>query len=597
MAVTQKTIIKNLVDLGLSKTHAYKAYLMFGSHALSEIRNDPYQLIVGNDGTYFYEIDKLAYKLGISESAPERISGAIRYALINGTSDGHVYVPMNELMQRTSRILRYIDESALLEAMQELGDQRAIRVIQNGDESEESVYLYPLYLAEKGVAHRLVEMDTATSKMALQAPSESDLNQVERELNIKLAPAQREAISASLEHKIVIITGGPGTGKTTILQGVLRLWEERGAKIRLAAPTGRAARRLTESTGRKAQTIHRLLEYNPEIRQFNRHAGRRLSLDLMVVDEASMIDTELMASLLEALPPSAHLLMVGDVNQLPAVGPGLVLFELIESGFFKTICLSQIFRQVEGSLISINAQKINQGEMPEVEGKGFEAGQDFFFIQRPNGERIQQAVIDLVTERIPNQMKLNPKFDVQVLCPMIKYDVGVERMNEMLQACLNPGETRVKSPFYSFSVGDKIMQTKNDYKKDVFNGDIGYVVEINKSKKRVILNFDGVDKTYEWKELENTSLAYAVTVHKSQGSEYPAVLIPLSTRHFPMLQRNLLYTAVSRGKQLVILVGHARALQLAIQNNKIRKRYTALRQMLQEGYQEVKNKKKKKRKR
>ncbi len=572
------------MDLGLSLSQANKAYMMFGTHALSHIRNDPYQLFTPEDRIPWRDIDAIAEQFGFRENSPERISGAIRYSLIQAMSDGHVYLPCHELYQRTTRILGYYDEIELEDTLSQLQNTRTV-FIPTTENGLSTVYLYPMFRAERNIAHRLQELYVSSSRVALKLPKEREIKKVEEELGIHLAEAQREAISASLGEKMVILTGGPGTGKTTIIHGVLKLWEKRGAKIRLAAPTGRASRRLSESTGRKALTIHRMLEYNPEMGTFSRHAGRRLEADLLVIDEASMIDTELMSSLLDAISPSAHLLLVGDVNQLPAVGPGLVLHELIESGLFKTIHLTDIYRQEDGSLISLNAKKINEGQKPDMEGIGIERGQDFFFIERQQPEAVREAILEMTSNRIPRQLELDPKLEVQVLCPMIKKDLGVEKMNEVLQEKLNPADLRARTPFYSVSIGDKIMQTRNDYSKDVFNGDIGYVVDIQEKKLQLIIRFDGVDVRYSWKELENTTLAYAITVHKSQGSEYPAVVIPLVMQHYPMLQRNLLYTAVSRGKQMVILVGNQRALDIAISNNKIRKRFTNLRSFLQESFQ------------
>ncbi|MEW6233818.1 MAG: AAA family ATPase [Candidatus Omnitrophota bacterium] len=587
MARSKKAILQDLMDLGLTPGGANKAYAVYGVHASSYVRRDPYQLLLLYERPPWEEIERVAAKVGMPPSAPERIAGAIVYSLAAATSDGHVYLPQRELYQRAYRHLGFYDESALQNSMDELCGNRLVFLTGKEEDGASPAYLYPLYTAERTIAHLMTQLFVCSSRMALKAPSEKEMKQVEEEMRIRFAPAQREAISASLENKIVIITGGPGTGKTTIVRGVLHLWEQRGAKMLLAAPTGRAARRLAESSGRKASTIHRLLEYSQEAQQFNRNAERKLSVDLLVVDEVSMIETELMAAMLEALPPAAHLLLVGDVNQLPAVGPGLVLHDLIECKKFKTILLSEIFRQGESSLISFNAQKINQGQLPDLSGAGIEGGQDFYFVNRPNDLDAKSAILEMAVNRIPRQMGLNPKKDVQVLCPMIKKEVGVEKMNEALQECLNPAPLRVKTPFYSLAVGDKVMQTKNDYSKDVFNGDIGIVCDIHPKNLQAIIVFDGVEVRYDWLELENTALAYAITVHKSQGGEYRAVLIPLSMQHYPMLQRNLLYTAVSRGKEMVILVGSPRALEIAVRNNKIRKRYTGLKHWLEEAFRSV----------
>ncbi len=594
MAKSKKTVVDQLMHLGLERPLAYQAYTAFGFDAPSEIRRNPYQLLLLNERSNWQEIDRLARRLDFDESSEERIAGAIHHSLRSSTLDGHVYLPKDELCRKMGWFLGFFDDDAYESALQDMINRREIFLIEMDDFGNQAIYLHTLYKAESDIAQHLAELSTAGSHITLKTPTPKEMQQVEIELGIRLATAQYEAISASLENKLIIITGGPGTGKTTIIRGVLHLWEQKGTRIMLAAPTGRAAKRLAESTGRRrACTIHRLLEYNPDAQAFGRNAAKKLKADLLVIDEASMIDTELMAALLEALRPSCHLLLVGDVDQLPAVGPGFVLHDLIESGQFKTIRLTDIYRQQEGSLISLNAHKINDGEMPELEGVGVGEGQDFFFIAKPDALRTREAILEMVTDRIPKQFDFDPKIDVQVLCPMIKKDVGVEMMNAVLQEKLNPSASRFKAPFYSLSIGDKIMQTKNDYSKEVFNGDIGFVNRINVSDEMVTIDFEGRDVHYFRQELENTTLAYAVTVHKSQGSEYPAIVMPLVTQHFPMLQRNLLYTAVSRGKQLVVLIGSHRALETAVRNNRIRMRFTGLKRLLQQAFAKTEKKQKK----
>ncbi len=585
MARTPKKAVDNLIKMGLSRSLALQAYAQWGVSASSEIKNDPYALLYLGPSAKWPEIDTIARQIGYDETDPLRIMGAVRYSLLASKTDGHVFLPHRELLSRVRRLVALESEESWHDTLTEL-DQRREIFVRSHETSELSipVYLRAMHHAENSIAMNLALLSKSTSRMALQAPSSKDMKNVENDLHVDLAAAQKEAISASLTNKILIITGGPGTGKTTIIRSVIRLWKKRKGKIRLAAPTGRAAKRLAESTERKASTIHRLLEYTPDSNSFQRNTNRKLSTDLMVVDEASMIDTELMAALLEALPASCHLLLAGDVDQLPAVGPGFVLHDLIESKRFKTVFLTDIFRQQEGSLISLNAQKINEGKMPELDGGGVELGQDFFFVQRSSTESTRDTILELVTERIPKQFGFDPKEDIQVLCPMIKKEAGVETMNGLLQERLNPSDAPFKGPFYSFSIGDKIMQTKNDYSKDVFNGDIGFAVDIDPEGRWVTIDFEGRNVDYDWKELENTSLAYAMTVHKSQGSEYPAVVVPLVNDHYPMLQRNLLYTAVSRGKRLVMLTGTTRALETAIRNNRIRARYTGLQELLNEVF-------------
>jgi exodeoxyribonuclease V alpha subunit len=412
--------------------------------------------------------------------------------------------------------------------------------------------------------------------MRLHPPCDADFKRVEKELNIALAEAQREAIRLSLADKILVITGGPGTGKTTILRAVTSLWSARRATIKLAAPTGRAAKRLSESTGRRASTIHRLLEYSPDQNRFHRNIYRPLKVDLMIVDEGSMIDTRLMAALLEALPPSAHVLLVGDVDQLPPVGSGLVLSDVIQSGLVSVVHLTEIFRQRPGSLISENAARINRGQFPILSSGGTEEGQDFFFVRKPSVEATRNTVLELVTERIPDQFGLSPVDAIQVLAPMIKGEVGVRNLNALLQTRLNPQTVGLEQFGYRIAPGDKVMQIRNDYIKDVFNGDIGVVASVQQEPAEAIVDYGDKRVPYDHRDLADITLAYAITVHKSQGSEYPAVVIPLVVEHFRLLQRNVLYTAVSRGQQLVVLIGTRRAIEMAIAKNEIRKRNTGL---------------------
>lgn len=579
---SKQWVMKSLREMGIHSALAARAYLKMGYDAVDGVKNDPYCLFLIQEQLKWREVDDLARSLGVEREAPERIAGAVRHLLRQAVSEGHVYLPRGELLSRLPRCLGFDGGDDFVAALGSLADRGEL--VFAPDMDGEPVYLRAMHRAESAIARLLTRLYNASSSMALAAPSEGELRQVEDDLGIQLAPAQRDALRASLESKLAIITGGPGTGKTTIVKGVLNLWEKRRARIRLAAPTGRAAKRLAESTGRRAATLHRTLEYNPETGGFRRGAGRTLPCDLMVVDEASMVDTELMASLLEALKPSTHLLFVGDVDQLPSVGPGYVLHDLISSGFFRSIALDEIHRQSRGSLISLNARKINMGEMPEIRGEGVEAGQDFFFIARQSADDAKSAILEMVLDRIPRQFGLDPKSEVQVLSPMIKRGPGVEALNGMLQERLNPAGERHSAPFYRFSEGDKVMQTKNDYERDVFNGDIGFVTRVDASARMAEIEFEGRLLDYEFQDLANTSLAYAMTVHKSQGGEYPAVAMPVVTEHYPMLQRNLLYTAVSRGKRLVVLAGQPNALEIAVRNNKIGKRHTGLGEMLRRAF-------------
>ncbi len=581
-ARTKGGVVKQLKEMGVTGGLAERCYYRFGYDAPLIIREDPYLLLTLQERLTWQQMEQFAAKIGVAEDSPLRVRGAVRCALMMGMNDGHTFLPEEELRNTVSRYLNHEDELDTQRAVASLQDKREVKTSEWNE--TRAVYLRKNYAAELTAAELLAQIYHAPSSMALVAPTAREMEEVEGTLGKTLAKEQMNAIRASLEHKMMIITGGPGTGKTTIILGAIILWKKKRARIKLMAPTGRAARRLSESTGEKAFTIHRALEYDLTTQSFRRNARRPLQTDLVVIDESSMVDTELMANLLEALPPSCHMLIVGDVDQLPSVGAGNVLHDLIESRLFKTVRLQEIYRQSEGSLISVNAKRINEGELPETDGAGLEKGQDFFFISKVKPADMQAAVLEMVLERIPKQFGLDAKRDIQVLTPMLKRGIGVELMNEELQQRLNTESVQYKAPFYRFNVGDKIMQTRNDYGKDIFNGDIGFVVSANRKKGEVKCDFEGRMVEYEWHELENTSLAYAMTVHKSQGSEYPAVVMPLDLRHGIMLQRNLLYTAVSRGKQLVVLIGNKMALEKAVKNNRIRGRYTGLKRFLQDAF-------------
>ena len=422
---SKRAVIKQLQGLGMPFSLAQQVYEAFGYEAVAEIQRDPYRLLFLNELMRWKEIDQFAQGMGVEEDSPLRSAGAVRYGLVAALNEGHVCLPREEIERRAAY---YLGEETidLDEILEELVHQRELAVEHYPE--NETIYLKRLHRAEVTIAELLIQLHISSSCMAMSPPVAEEMAKLEKDLRIYFAQAQAEAIAASFLHKIVIITGGPGTGKTTILKGLIDLWKKRKAFVYLAAPTGRAAKRLAESTDHKAATLHRTLEYSLETRMFHRNALRPLKEGLMVVDEASMMDTELLASLLEALPPSSHLLLVGDVDQLPSVGPGTVLHDLIESGLFCTIRLTEIFRQNEGSLISFNAQRINRGELPEWNGNGVEEGQDFFFIGREREADVQKTIMELVRERIPRQFGWDPRNDVQVLCPMNKRALGVEEM-------------------------------------------------------------------------------------------------------------------------------------------------------------------------
>ena len=580
MRKRRSDVIEQLKALGLSTDLCFTAYAVFRRQAVELVRKDPYSLISKSDDRVDWRaLDRFALQNGARIDDIGRISAGLLHTLKRAASDGHVYYPNIPLVTESGGLLGIDDLALLQRGVNDLCQSGLVfrETPLNREENRgDWIYLMDLYRAESSVAHYLGLLAHHRSRKRVYVPRDADFNRVEKTLNITLAEAQREAIRLSLADKVLVITGGPGTGKTTILKAVTSFWSMRKTKIKLAAPTGRAAKRLSESTDREASTIHRLLEYSPEQNRFNRNGYRPLKVDLMIVDEASMIDTRLMAALLEALPPSAHLLLVGDVDQLPPVGSGLILNDIIQSGLVSVVHLTEIFRQRSGSLISENAARINRGEFPILDSGGIEEGQDFFFIRKPSLDATRDAVLELVTERIPEQFGFSPADAIQVLAPMIKGEVGVRNLNTVLQAQLNPQGEGVEQFGCRIAPGDKVMQIRNDYTKDVFNGDIGIVASARRDPIKVVVDYGDKEVPYDHRDLADITLAYAITVHKSQGGEYPAVVVPLVTEHYWLLQRNVLYTAVSRGQRLVVLVGTSRAIKLAIDKNEIRKRYTGL---------------------
>lgn len=570
-------IIVWLENHGISNTYAGKIFAKYGSFAIDIMEKDIYRLFQDIEGIGFLTADKLAFNLGIQREDKRRIISGIDYALMQLCNNGHCCIPEMALVDKTAKILQ-VNNQIIFTILKERIDNGSLNTEVVGGET----LIYPpyLYYAEKKVAMRLLQLQQATEPL-----SEDNLSLFikvwEKDNQIQLAQKQKEAIKACLHHGVLVLTGGPGTGKTTVIKGILSILKAQGLKIRLAAPTGRAAKRLSETTGQKALTIHRLLEANNLAQDDNLQLGfskdidDQLDADVIILDEVSMVDIVLMHHFLNAVPDGCRIILVGDTDQLPAVGPGSVLKDIIRSQKIPAIRLDEIFRQAQTSMIIQNAHIINAGRLPDLRKQY----SDFVFYELNDDTSITQKILDLCTKDLPHE-GFDVLKDVQVLSPMHRFLCGVENLNLMLQEQLNPkkNQDELKYSSQTFRVSDKVMHIRNNYQKNVFNGDIGFIQDIN-NEKLTVDYFDHI-VTYEKNELNELTLAYASSVHKSQGSEYKVVIIPLSTSHYIMLQRNLLYTAITRAKQKVIIIGSKKALMTAIQSNRTQKRYTLLAERL-----------------
>ncbi len=572
-----KEVMLFLQTHAVSPAYAVKIYKQYGDRAVIRVRENPFQLSVDIHGIGFKMADQIAASLGISKDSPRRAEAGVLYTLGELADEGHVLCPEELLLDKSVAILS-IDAHIIEQAITDLAvkEHLVIEPLPQG----RALFLKALHQAETGAA-RLIRrlLDTPTS------PFTSDLDRAiakfEEHEALALAPQQREALRQAATAKVTVITGGPGTGKTTIINGLVQILEQEQRRVRLCAPTGRAAKRLGETSQREAKTIHRLLEFNPRRRVFERDEEAPLKCDLLVVDEMSMVDTSLFYYLLLALPPDSQLVLVGDVDQLPSVGPGSVLRDLIRSGTVNVVTLTEIFRQAQESLIVRNAHRVNQGELPSLQ-RGDPGGKDsdFFLIERDDPETILATLKELVSRRIPDYLKVDPLEEIQVLTPMHKGILGSINLNEQLQQLLNPRGESLARGSRIFRVGDKVMQVRNNYDLDVFNGDIGRIASINADDQQATIQFDGRAVPFDFSAMDDLVLGYACSIHKAQGSEYPVVLIPLHTQHYIMLQRNLLYTGITRGRRLVVLVGSRKALGLAVKNNRIEMRHTRLAERL-----------------
>jgi exodeoxyribonuclease V alpha subunit len=558
---------------GVSTSKAVRIFKVYGEEAIEKVRSNPYTLAKDIYGIGFATADLIAQKLGIPKDSLNRARAGLDHVLLEATSDGHCALPMEKLKAAAVKLLA-VPEATVEQALSQMLTSGYL-LLEEID-GEPLIFLPHLRKAEEAIAAKFKQLAPAEP---LYPPMDFEKAVVwcQQKTGKTLAPSQREALETVLTNRVVIITGGPGVGKTTLVNSILMILNAKKVKCLLCAPTGRAAKRLTETTGLEAKTIHRLLEVNPGTGRFSRDASNPLACGLLVIDETSMVDVPLMHALVKALPVHCGLILVGDIDQLPSVGPGMVLQNLIESGIVPVVRLTEVFRQAAGSHIISNAHRIRQGEMPEL--RGTDPTSDFHLVERDEPESIAETLVNLVQNRIPGRFHLDPIRDVQVLCPMNRGSLGVRELNMTLQRVLNParnGEPTVERFGWRFQKNDKVIQTENNYDKDVFNGDIGIVEKVDAVEQEVTIRFDDRALKYDFGELDEVSLAYAISIHKSQGSEFPAVVIPLAMQHFMLLQRNLIYTGITRGKKLLVLVGQKKALGIAVRNDKTQRRYSGL---------------------
>ncbi len=569
---------------GVSAALAARIYRHYGKGSLDVLRENPYRLAEDVFGVGFLSADRIASQLGFESASPLRIQAGIQHAMSQFTHEGHVYATRDELVRKATQLLE-ADAEAVHEGITALAESGELQV------EDERVYLPVYHYCERQIADMLARIATRH-----EAPSRfvaGDVSATARRLlGFHLAEKQEEALRLAVDSKILILTGGPGTGKTTLIRAILALWEElEEAHVLLAAPTGRAAKRMAEATRHEAKTIHRMLEYNAHRGGFVRNAETPLECDLLIVDEASMIDTTLMYHLLCAVPSDCRLIFVGDIHQLPSVGPGNVLKDVIDSNAVPVVTLNEIFRQAQTSQIVVNAHRINEGLLPQ-EAADEETSdltqaplKDFYIIHQENPDLVLKTILALVTERIPARFGLDPLEDIQVLTPMHRGSVGASNLNVQLQKSLIAADAKgISRGGRQFLIGDKVMQVRNNYDRDVYNGDIGRIVGIDPENQMLYAAIDGREIAYEFADIDELTHAYAISVHKSQGAEYPAVVMPVLTQHYLLLQRNLLYTAITRGRKLVILVGTEKALSIATQNDRPQFRNSSLRERICERW-------------